>query len=348
MVKSLKEIGEIVKGKVVGRSDISISGVSGIEEAKEGDITFFVNPKYLSLAYKTHASAILVAKEIPDCNRAMIIVTNPYLEFAKLINLFYVEKRKPLGIDKSAVIGENVKLGEDLSIYPLVVIDDGVEIGDRVTIMPGTFVGRNSKINEDTIIYPNVSVRESTEIGKRVIIHSGTSIGSDGFGFLLENGKHIKIPQVGSVVIEDDVEIGSNVSIDRATLGKTIIKQGTKIDNLVQIGHNVIIGENNILVSQVGISGSCVIGDNVLLAGQVGIADHVRIGDNVIVGAKSGVGRNLKANSIVSGAPAYAHNKWRRTQVCLHKLPEFFKKMRKLEKKILKLEQKLSKKEKQE
>lgn len=348
MVKSLEEIGKIVGGEVIGRSDIPISGVSGIEEAKKGNITFFVNPKFLPLVYKTHASAILAAKEIPDCNIAMIIVPNPYLAFVKLINLFYVEERKPFGVDKSAVIGENVKLGKDISIYPFVVVEDNVEIGDRVTIMPGGFIGRNSKINEDTIIYPNVSVRESTEIGKRVIIHSGTAIGGDGFGFLQENGKHIKIPQVGSVVIEDDVEIGSNVSIDRATLGKTIIKQGTKIDNLVQIGHNVIIGENNILVSQVGISGSCVIGDNVLLAGQVGIADHVRIGDNVIVGAKSGVGRDLKANSIVSGAPAYPHHKWRRTQVCLHKLPEFFKKLRKLEKKISKLEPKLAKKEKQE
>ena len=347
MIKSLGEIGEIVGGKVVGRSDISISGVSGIEEAKEGDITFFVNPKFFPLLYKTHASAILVAKEIPDCNRAMIIVPNPYMAFAKLINLFYVEKRKPVGVDRNTVIGENVRFGKDLSVYPFVVIEDNVEIGDRVTVMPGSFIGRNSKIDEDTIIYPNVSVREGTEIGKRVIIHSGTSVGSDGFGFVQENGKHIKIPQVGSVVIEDDVEIGSNVSIDRATLGKTIIKKGTKIDNLVQIGHNVTIGENNILVSQVGISGSCVIGDNVLLAGQVGIADHVRIGDYVVVGAKSGVGKDIKANSVVSGAPAYPHHKWRRTQVCLPKLPEMFKRMMSLEKKISKLEQKLAIKEKQ-
>jgi len=347
MVKSLGEICEIVGGKVLGRSDIKISGVSGIEDAKEGDITFFVNPKYISQVYKTSASAILVAKEIPDCAKPMVIISNPYLAFAKLVNLFYVEKRKPTGVDKNVVVGENIKFGKDLSIYPFVVLEDGLEIGDRVVIFPGSFIGKNTKIGEDTIIYPNVSIRENTIIGKRVIIHSGASIGSDGFGFVQEGDRHIKIPQVGSTVIEDDVEIGSNMCIDRATLGSTVIKKGTKIDNLVQIGHNVVIGENTILVSQVGISGSCNIGDNVLLAGQVGIADHVRIGDNVVVGAKSGIGKDIKANSIVSGAPAYPHHKWRRTQVCLPKLPEMFKRMRSLEKKISKLEQKLLKKEKE-
>ena len=347
MVKNLGEISEIVGGKVLGPGDVKISGVSGIEDAKEGDITFFVNPKYISKAYKTSASAILVAKEIPDCTKPMVIISNPYLAFARLVELFYVEKRKPMGVDKNVTVGENIKFGKDLSIYPFVVLEDGLEIGDRVVIFPGSFIGKNTKIGEDTIIYPNVSIRESTVIGKRVIIHGGSSIGGDGFGFVQEGGRHIKIPQVGSVTIEDDVEIGSNVCIDRATLGATVIKSGTKIDNLVQIGHNVIIGENTILVSQVGISGSCNIGDNVILAGQVGIADHVRIGDNVVVGAKSGIGKNIKANSIVSGAPAYPHNKWRRTQVCLPKLPEMFKRMRSLEKKISKLEQKLLKKEKE-
>jgi len=347
MIKSLGEIGEIVGGKILGNRDIRISGVSGIEDAKEGDITFLVNPKYLPRVYKTRASAILAAKEIPDCSKAMIITSNPYLAFARLIDLFYVERKKPIGVDRNVVIGENVKLGKNLSIYPFVVLEADVEIGDRTVIYSGSFIGKNVKIGEDTIIYPNVSIRENSFIGKRVIIHSGTSIGGDGFGFVQENGKHIKIPQVGSVIIEDDVEIGSNVCIDRATLGNTVIKRGTKIDNLVQIGHNVTIGENAILVSQVGISGSCVIGDNVLLAGQVGIADHVRIGDNVIVGAKSGIGKDIKANSIVSGAPAYPHHKWRRTQVCLPKLPEFFKNIRKLEKRIAKLEQKLVKEKKE-
>ncbi|RMF92792.1 MAG: UDP-3-O-(3-hydroxymyristoyl)glucosamine N-acyltransferase [Candidatus Schekmanbacteria bacterium] len=337
-MKTVKEIADFLGGELKGSPNDKITNVSGIEDADEGDITFIAAKKFIEAAKKTSATAVITPVEIPECSASQIIVKNPYLSFARVVELFKGKKRAVIGIDSRASIGENVKLGKDVSIYPYAVIEDNVEIGDRVRIYPGVYIGSNSKIGEDSTIYSNTSIREETIIGNRVTIHSNTSIGGDGFGYVQEDGKHIKIPQVGNVIIEDDVEIGSNVCIDRATLGVTIIREGTKIDNHVQIAHNVEIGKNVILVSQVGISGSCKIGDNVMLAGQVGIADHVRIGDNTMVGAKSGIGRNIPANSMVSGAPAFDHRKWRRTQACLPKLPDLFKRIRELEKKISRLE----------
>lgn len=343
-MKTLRELADFLGGKIIGNPDTQIKGVSGIENAKEGDITFIASPKYIDAAKNTNASAIIAPEDIPGCNAAKLVVKNPYLGFARTVELFLVRKREPHGVDDKANIGNNVTLGKDISIFAYAVIDNDVKVGDRVTIYPGVFVGRGSVIGNDTIIYANNAIREETSIGQRVIIHSNCSIGGDGFGFVQEKGKHLKIPQVGNVVIEDDVEVGANVCIDRATLGTTIVRKGTKIDNHVQIAHNVDIGENCILVSQVGISGSCKIGNNVVLAGQVGIADHIRIGDNVIVGAKSGVGRNVPANSLISGAPAYEHSKWRRTQACLPKLSDAFKTIRSLEKRIKHLEKKLDSK----
>lgn len=339
-MKTVKEIAEYIGGEIKGNPAAVIKNVSGIEDAGDGDITFIAAQKFIDAVKITTASAVIAPADIPGCRATLIIVNNPYLSFARVVELYKRKDSVPRGVDDKASVGKNVKLGSDVSIYPFSVIEDDVEIGDRAAIYPGVYIGSASKIGDDSIIYSNVSIREETLIGKRVIIHSNTSIGGDGFGYIQEDGKHIKIPQVGSVIIEDDVEIGSNVSIDRAALGVTVVKEGAKIDNHVQIAHNVEVGRNVILVSQVGISGSCKIGDNVILAGQVGIADHVRIGDNTMVGAKSGIGKNLPANSMVSGAPAFEHRKWRRTQVCLPKIPELFKKVRELEKKIADLEKK--------
>ncbi len=342
-MKTVKEIAEYLGGELKGNPSVVIKDVSGIENAGEGDITFIAAEKFLNAVKSTSASAVIAPVDIPECGASLIIVKNPYLSFARVVELYKVRDKSPLGIDEKASIGNKVKMGKDVSIYPYAVIEDNVEIGDRVSIYPGVYIGKDSKIGDDTVLYSNVSVREETLIGKRVRIHSNSSIAGDGFGYVQENGTHVKIPQVGKVIIEDDVEIGSNVSVDRATLGETIIKEGTKIDNHVQIAHNVEVGRNVILVSQVGISGSCKIGDNVMLAGQVGIADHVRIGDNTMVGAKSGIGKNLPANSMVSGAPAFEHRKWRRTQACLPKIPDIFKKIRELEKKINDLEKRRQK-----
>jgi len=244
MRKTLKEIAEFIDGELVGNGNIIITGISGIKEASEGDITFVANPKYLALIETTHASAIITPSDIEVTSKPIIRTQSPSLAFAKLVSFIAPSEAKHIkGIHPSAVLGKDVSLGRDVAIGPYVVIEDSVSIGDKTIIYAGCFIGHHTKIGNDTLIYSNVSIRERVTIGNRVIIHSGTVIGSDGFGFATINGIHHKIPQIGTVVIEDDVEIGANVTIDRARFGKTLIGRGTKIDNLVQIAHNVIIGE---------------------------------------------------------------------------------------------------------
>lgn len=337
----LKEIADLVQGKIAGDPAITITGVSSIREAQPGQITFLANPRYQADLEKTAASAVVVAKILKGLSIPMIVVENPYYAFARIVKFFYTLPYHPLGVSKQAIIGTGVVMGKDVSIHPLAVIVDRARIGDRVTIYPGCYVGAETEVGEDSLIYPNVTIRERIQIGKRVIIHSGTVIGSDGFGFATHQGRHEKILQIGTVIIEDDVEIGSNVSVDRAALGKTVIKRGTKIDNLVQIAHNVVIGEDCLIVAQVGISGSTEIGHHVTLAGQVGLVGHIQIGDHVIVGAKSGVSNDLKSHSVVSGIPVMDHKTWLKTQAILPHLPEFRKRIMALEEKIKQLETRL-------
>ncbi|HGE71149.1 TPA: UDP-3-O-(3-hydroxymyristoyl)glucosamine N-acyltransferase, partial [Candidatus Poribacteria bacterium] len=293
MVKKLKEVCELLGGELFGDGEIEINGVAGIKEASEGQITFVANPRYLSQIEKTRASAIIVCKGMQCNGKSIIQVPNPYLAWAKVVEIFSETDNKPKGIHPTAIIGENVKLGKDVSIQAYAVIEDGAEIGDEAIISSFVYIGRNSKIGAKTLIYPQVTIRENITIGERVIIHSGTVVGSDGFGFVPDNGKLHKIPQIGTVVIEDDVEIGAGVTIDRANTGKTVIGRGTKIDNLVQIAHNVVIGEDCLIVAQVGIAGSAVIGDRVKLAGQVGVVGHITIGNDAEITAKSGVSKNI-------------------------------------------------------
>jgi len=339
----LKEIGDLVQGKVVGDPAITITGVQGIREAQPGEITFLSNPRYRADLEKTAASAVIVAKGLEGLSIPMVIVENPYYAFAQIVKLFHAQPYRPLGVSERAVIGAGVMIGKDVSIHPLAVVGDGARIGDRVTIYSGCYIGSEAEVGSDSLIYPNVTIRERVQIGKRVIIHSGTVIGSDGFGFVTHQGRHDKILQIGTVVIEDDVEIGSNVSVDRAALGKTVIKRGTKIDNLVQIAHNVVIGEDCLIVAQVGISGSTEIGHHVTLAGQVGLVGHIQLGDHVIVGAKSGVSNDLKSHSVVSGIPVMNHKIWLKTQAILPHLPEFRKRIMALEERIKELETRLHK-----
>ena len=305
MRKTLKEIAQAIEGEVSGDAGVVITGVSGIKEAGSGEITFLANPKYAPLLATTAASAIIISKDTAAPPAKNVIrCANPSLAFAKVIALMSPEATRHFkGIHPSAVIGKAVKLGKDAAIGPYVVIEDAAEIGDNAVIYPGSFIGRSAKLGNDALIYANVSIRERVAIGERVIIHSGTVIGSDGFGFVEVNGKHHKIPQVGTVEIGDDVEIGANVAIDRARFDKTIIGRGTKIDNLVQIAHNVVIGENCLIVAQVGISGSTVIGNNVILAGQAGLVGHITVGDNAIVTAQSGVSKSIPAGAMFSGYP---------------------------------------------
>jgi UDP-3-O-[3-hydroxymyristoyl] glucosamine N-acyltransferase len=228
---------------------------------------------------------------------------------------------------------------DDVSIHPHACINSNAVLGSRVTVSSGVFIGEGVSIGDDSFIYPNVTIRENVTIGKKVIVHSGTVIGSDGYGYVPEKGRHYKIPQIGSVIIEDEVEIGANVCIDRGTVGNTIIGWGTKIDNLVQIGHNVKIGKSCIIVSQVGISGSVEIGDGVILAGQVGIRDHIKVGNKAIVGAQSGIGSDIPEGQVYSGSPAIPHKTWLRAQSIYSKLPEYVRRLQEMERKLLKEEQ---------
>lgn len=345
MRKTLKEIADFVEGEVIGDKNTVITGVAGIKEAREGDITFLANAKYFSLIDKSRASAIVTSREVTGILKPVIRTENPSLAFAKIISLAAPnEATHPKGIHPSAVIGKNVSLGKDVAIGPYAVIEDNVSIGDKSVIYPGSFIGHHTKIGNDTLVYPNVSIRERIIIGSRVIIHSGTVIGSDGFGFATIKGLHHKIPQIGIVEIGDDVEIGANVTIDRARFDKTVIGRGTKIDNLVQIAHNVVIGENSIIVAQAGISGSTIIGNNVTLAGQSGLVGHITVGDGAVVAAQGGVTKSVPPNTIVSGYPARPHEKAKRVNACVQNLPKLYELVSQLRKKIEELENKLKEK----
>lgn len=347
---TLKEINNLVGGELQGDPAIVIKGVSGIKEAKEGDITFLANSKYESMIADSGASAVITYKNTEKAiSKPVIRVENPSLAFAKVVSfMFQDERRLPKGVHPTAILGQGVSLGKGVSLGPHVVLEDNVAINDNTVICAGAFIGYGTKIGSDTLIYPNVTIREKTLIGDRAIIHSGTVIGSDGFGFEEVNGAHYKIPQVGIVVIEDDVEIGACVTIDRARFGKTVIGRGTKIDNLVQIAHNVVVGENSIIVAQAGISGSSVLGKNVILAGQSGVVGHIELGDNVIVGAQAGVTKSVPRNTFVVGSPAKPHHVSKKIFAGWVKLPELIKEVADLKEILDKLMQERAKSGKSE
>jgi len=338
MKKSVKEIAELLGAKVIGDPNVVVTGIAGIEEAKEGDVVFVGNPKYLYRINKTRSAAVIASQEIKGFPKPIIKTDNPSLAFSKVVSLFSSPRKVMFkGIHSTVILGKDVELGQDVSIGPYAVIEDGVKIGERSIIYSGVYIGYESRIGSDCLIYPNVSLREKTVVGNRVIIHNGTAIGSDGFGYDTKNGVHHKIPQIGSVVIEDDVEIGANVTVDRARFDKTIIGKGTKIDNLVHIAHNVVTGENCIIVAQVGISGSTTLGKNVTLAGQAGIAGHLTIGDNVIVGGQAGVTKSIPANTFVSGYPARPHKEAAKINAYIQRLPQLNEKISELEARLDKI-----------
>jgi UDP-3-O-[3-hydroxymyristoyl] glucosamine N-acyltransferase len=338
MKKTIKEIAVIVDGEIVGDENTVVTGICGIKEAREGDLTFVANPRYLPLMNHTRASAIITSKDVKSAPKPIIRTENPSIAFAKMVSLMAPnEVKRPTGIHPTAVIGDKVRLGRNVAIQPYVVIEDNVEIKDNTILYAGVYIGHHTKIGMDCVVYPYVIIRERVVIGNRVIIHGGTVIGSDGFGFSTVKGVHQRIPQIGNVIIEDDVEIGANVTIDRARFDKTLIKKGTKIDNLVQIAHNVIVGENSIIVAQSGISGSTVIGRNVTLAGQSGVIGHISIGDNAVVAAQAGVTKSVPANACVSGYPAKQHNLAKRINACVQNLPDLYKKVKMLEEEVERL-----------
>jgi len=337
--QTLGELAHLIGGEVRGDARIAISGISSIEKAREGEITFIAQSKYLPMARKTEASAIITAQTIEGVDKPLLLTDNPYLAYAKIATFFHPHPQPKRGIAENAIVGEGTRIGKDVSIYPFVFIGKKVTIADGVIIYPHTFIGDETSIDQETIIYSNVSVRERCRIGKRVIIHSGTVIGSDGFGFAPDGNRYHKIPQVGTVQIDDDVEIGANNTIDRGALGSTWLKRGVKTDNLVHIAHNVVVGEDTLLVAQVGISGSATIGKHVTLAGQVGVVGHLEIGDNTIVGAKTGVSGSVPADTVVSGYPHMPHRQWLKSSRCYPLLPQMRKALNALEKKVEVLEE---------
>ncbi|MFQ5585514.1 MAG: UDP-3-O-(3-hydroxymyristoyl)glucosamine N-acyltransferase [Thermodesulfobacteriota bacterium] len=340
-VKRLRELATLVDGEVAGDGETEIEGVAPLEDAAPGDISFIANPKYRYLLTETKASAVIVPmEEETHPGISLLRVANPYLAFARVVDLFKPAPGYYRGIHPRGEVHEGAELGHDVSLYPFAVVDEGAHIGDRVVLFPGVYIGRNAVIGDDTLLYPNVTVREGCRIGRRVIVHANSVIGSDGFGYAREGNAYHKIPQIGIVVVEDDVEIGACVTVDRATLGATVIRRGTKVDNIVQIAHNVEVGEDSIIVAQVGISGSTKIGNRVTLAGQVGIVGHVEIGDDITVGAQSGVIGNLPEKGVFTGSPAVPHSQWLRIQGTLTKLPEMRKRLLKLEERIEEMEKK--------
>jgi len=324
-----------------GKAETELHGVSSPERAQEGDLVFIADRRYLPLLEKSQASAAIIPKEETYEDIPVIYSDNPYLTFVKAVEIFYTPYRLKPGIHPQALVSPTAKLGKDVAIGPFVAVGDEVEIGEQSVVFPFVSLYPRVKIGRNTVIHSHVSIREETRVGNRVIIHNGAVIGSDGFGYLKEkDGSRIKVPQIGIVVIEDDVEVGANTTIDRATLGETVIKRGTKIDNLVQIAHNVEIGENSVLAAQTGIAGSSKIGKNVLMGGQVGISDHVTIGDNVTIAAKSGVPKDIPSGSFVGGIPPFDMKEARKIWISLPHLFNLVKDVKKLKKSIEELEKK--------
>lgn len=335
---TLAKIQALVGGALHGDGGTTISTLAGLQGSDPHALCFIANDKAVKSVQEVRAGALLVHRHFPELKIPQIVVSHPLLAFAQVAQKFFVERPAPRGVAKDVTQGSGVRIGADPSIWPFVTLGDRVTLGARVTLYPGVFIGADSTIGDDSILYPNVVVREGCSLGSRVIVHSGTVIGADGFGYVQHEGRHHKIPQLGGVVIEDDVELGANVTIDRATLGNTIVKRGTKVDNLVQIAHNVSVGEHSIVVAQVGIAGSTTIGHHVMIGGQAGIGDHIQVGDQVMIAARAGVNRSLEPNQIVSGAPVMPHETWMKAQAVIPRLPELRQLVRNLEQRIATLE----------
>ncbi len=335
MEKTLQEIAEIIGGEVKGDGSIKIFGLGSIDTATEGILTF-ADELHAEAAKNSNASAVIMPANFSgELPKNTILVQDSRAAFAKLLEIFTPKIKIPVGISEKAHIGQNVKISENVSIMPFAVVDDNAEIKSGAVIYPNSYIGQYAVIGENSVIYSNVTVREHCKVGKNCVIHASAVIGSDGFGFTTANGVHTKVPQIGNVIVEDDVEIGANVGIDRAAMGSTIIGRGTKIDNLVHIGHNCKIGKNCLIVAQTGISGSTTVGDNVTFGGQVGTVGHIKIGGNSIYAARSGISHDMPENFFGAGFPLQPHNDWLKFQAALKKVPDLIKKVAKLERELL-------------
>ncbi len=343
MHATLSRLASLVNGKCIGDRDVVITGLRPIQEAGAGEITFLAHPRYQAFLSSTQAEAIILPMSSPEykgLTKPIIKVDNPYLALAKLIDFFYPRALPRAGVHPQAVVGKNPKLGQNVSIQAQAALGDDIELGDGVVVYPGVYIGDGVRIGAHSSIFPQVAIYPGVQIGQRVTIHAGSAIGSDGYGYVFADGCHHKIPQVGRLLIEDDVEIGANVTIDRGALGDTVIGRGTKIDNLVQIAHNVVIGEHSLIVSQTGISGSAQLGRYVALGGQVGVVGHIKVGEGTRVAAKAGISKDIPPHSTIAGMAGIPHRKWKESEVIFRRLPKFRAKIMELEQRLAALEQK--------
>lgn len=339
MKKTVKELAQILGGTVVGDENREISDVKGLAEAGSDDISFAVEP-YTEYLPQVHAGAVITEKEYPAGNNTLVLVENPRLAFSKLLELFHPRQSVEQGIHSTAVVDESAKIGENTAVMAYSVIGKNVRIGAGSVVYPYVFIGDNVTIGVNAAIYPGAVIMENTVMGDNAVIRAHAVIGGEGFGFATKDGKHTRIPQIGNVTIGDDVEIGACTTIDNGTLGSTKVGRGTKIDNLVHLGHNVEIGEDCFVIAQTGIAGSTKVGNHVTFAGQTGCTGHITIGDNVTFAGKSGIVGNVASNTINAGFPARPHIEWSRTQVYIKKLPDLAKTVKALEKRIAELEEK--------
>ncbi|HYH95100.1 UDP-3-O-(3-hydroxymyristoyl)glucosamine N-acyltransferase [Hyalangium sp.] len=342
--RRLGELATHVAGELLGDSGLLIHGLNGLAEAGPGDVSFYGNTKYRRQYEATRASAVLVGADAPPREGvALIRVPNPHLAFARLLALFHAPPRPSPGVSPQAHVHPEARVHPEATVMPGAAVDKGARVGARSVLYPGAYVGEGATVGEDSLLYPNVTVRERCQVGSRVTLHASCVVGADGFGFAFDtegvNGpEHYKIPQTGIVRIEDDVEVGACTCIDRATLGETVIGRGTKIDNLVQIAHNVKVGPLSLLCAQAGVSGSAELGTGVVLAGQVGVVGHIRVGDMAKVGAQSGVAHDVEEGQIVSGSPAVPHREWLKNSAALGQLGDLLKEVRALRRRVELLE----------
>lgn len=339
----LRDIAERLGCRLEGDGEIEIRRVTSLDQAGPGDLTFFTNPRYIHALRHTAASAVILGERAEAAPTAMLRSRQPYVDFARALELFADPWRPPAGVHPLAHVDGSATVAADASIGPFVAIGPGVTIGARTIVLPHVTIGRDAVIGDDCVIHARVSIRERVQIGHRVVLQDGAVVGSDGYGFAkTPEGTHYKIPQHGGVVIEDDVEIGANTTIDRPAVGDTRIGAGTKIDNLVQVAHGVTIGKRVLLAGQVGVAGSTTIEDDVVLAGQVGVAGHLTIGKGVIATAQTGIPNSVEAGSFISGYPAIDNRDWLKSSAVFRKLPELRKAVADLEKRLADLEKKIS------
>ncbi len=344
MAIKLSEIAAWIGAEIDGEPSIEITGLAKIEEAQPGHLSFIANPKYAKYIETTQASAVLVADDFPESDKTLLRTKNPYFSFLQCAQRMYQQEPQIApGVHDSAVIGQGAQLAENVAIGPFVFVGKNCRIGKGSVIFPGVFIGDNVEIGENCLIYANVSIRERCKIGNNCIVHMGAVLGSDGFGYAFEEGQYHKLPQMGIVVLEDDVEIGANTTIDRATMGETRIARGAKLDNLIQIAHNVQIGEHTAVAAQAGISGSTKIGKYVMVGGQVGLVGHIEIGDQAKLGAQAGVTKSVPQGQFYTGYPARPFRTEMREQASLGRLPELLRDYKKLQARVEVLEQALRK-----